>query len=509
MDLLPFKALIKQHCGLLFEGTGEKLLLDGLRKRIAETGADNALIYYSMLRGNDHEFQELVSLLTINETYFYREPEQLQLLVDCLIPRILSRKQDTSPVRILSAGCSTGEEPYSIAMILREKYGETAAQIFRLEGGDIDMCALNKARAACYSEFSFRSLAPELRERYFVRHGKGEWNAKAELRRQVHFHHLNLLDENYQNTSRDYDIIFFRNVSIYFDMPTRRLIQQHLASLLKDKGCLIIGTAETLANNLGVLPLVEEGGLFYFTNQPVASASRHVDVAVDPLSHRAAPERIFPSPVPGEPRVTQSCSLSVRDTLASSLPPPVRDTLSPSLPPPVADSADEALRLIREKRYDNALEVISSLLELQPGATDALLLKAHILLHRKEYTVAEEIARRVLKTEVWSIDAFVVLGLAAKWRNQTADALNWFKQAVYACNECWPAHYYLAELYRADNEPEKARRSYRVVLQLLSGRFAPSDGLSIIPLDLPPAEVRFLCEHQLAKLHIMRTGKAH
>jgi chemotaxis protein methyltransferase CheR len=489
MNLTPFKELIKQRCGLIFEGVGEKPLVDGLRKRITASSTENASAYYAKLYGDDHEFHELVCLLTINETYFYREPEQLQLLVDCLIPRILSRKQDASPVRILSAGCSSGEEPYSIAMALREKYGESAARLFHLAGGDIDKGVLDKARTARYTEFSFRSLAPELRERYFERHAKWTWNVKADLRRQVDFHYLNLLDENYHHALQDYDIIFFRNVSIYFDTPTRRLIQQHLAALLKNEGCLIIGTAETLANDLGVLNLVEENGMFYFSKQSVAPVRPHFEAPHSPVRHNAVTDWISAPPVTSSP-------FSV-------------STVAPQLlaPQPLAN-IDEALRLTREKRYDDAMDVLTHLPEWQTGATDALLLKAYILLHRKEYAAAEETAQRVLKFEAWSIDAFVVLALAAKWRNQAADAVKWFKQAVYACNECWPAHYYLAELYRAGNEMEKARRSYRVTLQLLSGQQAPSDGLAIIPLGLPPAEVRFLCEHQVAKLDGVRAVTA-
>jgi chemotaxis protein methyltransferase CheR len=484
MDLSPFKKLIKQRCGLTFEGVGEKPLVDGLHQRIAATGAENASAYCAKLRGDDHEFHELVCLLTINETYFYREPEQLQLLVDCLIPRILSRKQDASPVRILSAGCSTGEEPYSIAMALREKYGESAAQLFQLEGGDIDKGALGKAHTARYSEFSFRSLAPGLRDRYFERHGKWTWNVRADLRRQVEFHHLNLLDESYHHALQDYDIIFFRNVSIYFDAPTRRLIQQHLASLLKNDGCLIIGTAETLANDLGVLSLVEEGGLFYFAKQPGAPVKPQFEVPVFPVRDKAVTDWISAPSVPSRPFI------------------------APPVAPQPAANIGEAMRLVQEKRYDNALAVIARLLEQQPGATDALLLKAHILLQRKEYAAAEESAQQALKIEAWSIDALVMLGLAAKWRNQPEDAVKWFKQAVYACHTCWPAHYYLAELYRAADEAEKARRAYRVVLQLLAGPQAPDDGLSIIPLGLPAAEVRFLCEHQLAKLDGVRAVAA-
>ena len=174
--------------------------------------------------------------------------------------------------------------------------------------------------------------------------------------------------------------------------------------------------------------------------------------------------------------------------------------------PPVA-GIDRALSLTRDKRHDDALLVIAGLLEQRPDASDALLLKAHILLHRKAYAETEEIARRVLLADAWSIDALVLLGLAAKWRDQSEDALRWFKQAAYASSDCWPAHYYLAELYRAGNELEKARRAYRVALQLLSAPQTPGDGLALIPLELPPAEVRFLCAYQLSKIDSARAGR--
>jgi len=489
MNLTAFKTLIKQRCGLTFDGVSEAPLVSSLQKRITETGAKNASAYYSALLGDEHEFHELVALLTINETYFYREPEQLQLLVDGLIPRILSRKQDISPVRILCAGCSSGEEPYSIAMALREKYGESAARLFMLVGGDIDKGALEKARIGRYAEFSFRSLTPALRERYFNRHGKGIWSVNSEVRHQVHFHHLNLLSEHYPQEIQNLDIIFFRNVSIYFDTPTRRIIQQHLAMLLKDDGYLIIGTAETLANDLGVLSLVEEGGLFYFAKQHPESAKPRLKIPNPPARDIGMTGRTVSPPASSLLRAAQPPALTKPET-----------PLQQPLRAPMAASADAALRLTREKRYDEAMVVLALLLEQQPDASAALLLKAHILLQRKDYAAAEDNAQQALNIEPWSTDAFVLLGLASKWRNQADEAVKWFKQAVYARNECWPAHYYLGELYRTDNKMENARRAYRVVLQLLSAQQAPDDGLSIIPLGLPVSEVRFLCEHQLAKL---------
>jgi chemotaxis protein methyltransferase CheR len=355
--------------------------------------------------------------------------------------------------------------------------------LFHLAGGDIDKNALNKARTARYTEFSFRSLSPQLRDRYFEQHSKWAWDVAPDVRQQVHFHHLNLLDASYHHALQDYDFIFFRNVSIYFDAPTRRLIQQHLAALLKNDGCLIIGTTETLANDFGILNLVEENGQFYFAKQPVAAVVPHHDFSAAPASRNSATDWISSPPLSSPPR-------AVEPYVAPPAPPQ----------PTITATIDEALRLTQEKRHEQAMNVLDILLEQQSTASAALLLKAYILLHRKDYAAAAESAEQVLKIDAWSIDAFVLLGLAAKWRERMEDAAKWFKQAVYARNECWPAHFYLAEIYRANNETEKAQRAYRAVLNLLSGQHEIDDGLSIIPLDLPTADVRFLCEHQAAKL---------
>ncbi|MBS4095305.1 MAG: protein-glutamate O-methyltransferase CheR, partial [Sulfuricella sp.] len=263
LDLAPYQELIKQRCGLILEGNNADKLATVLAQRSAVLGCADPADYYTRLYGDHTEFQELVNLLTINETYFFREPEQLELLTGTLAPRLLAQRDHALPLRILSAGCSSGEEPYSILMALREKYPESADTLFAVAGGDIDTQVLAKARGGCYGEFSFRGVASDIKARYFDREPYA-YRIKEDLRRRVEFHQLNLLVDSYPATLGNFDVIFFRNVSIYFDTPTRRLIQRNLATLLKDDGYLVIGTAETLANDLGELALVEENGLFYF-----------------------------------------------------------------------------------------------------------------------------------------------------------------------------------------------------------------------------------------------------
>lgn len=485
-DLARFKALIKQRCGLLFEGHSEANLARTLAARSRELNMP-AATYYAEAHGNRAEFQELINRLTINETYFFREAEHIRLLVDHLVPRLLAERDSGAPLRILSAGCASGEEPYSLVMALMDKYGECVAQQFEFVGGDIDSAVLAKARHARYTDFSFRGVSNAVRDRYFDADGWG-FLIKEQVRRQVQFHEFNLLDGAMSPALRDFDIVLFRNVSIYFDAATRKVVQQNITALMKDKAVLITGTAETLANDLGVLQLVEEAGLYYFAKgQPSIP-----QVRVSAQAIRTPVAATLPM-APG--------SRSRGDF--TSTPPAAADPRS-AAPVPVPVALDAIGQLLRDRRYDQALPLLDEVLHLDADHAHALLLKAHVLINRRDFATAERLAKSVQARNVWSIDALLLLGLAAKWQRQPQAAIHWFKQAAYAHQTCWVAHYYLADLYREGDETERACRAYRVVLQLLGGD-ATDTGIEVVPLDLPVGEIRFLCTHQLGKLSAAKT----
>lgn len=503
-QLVPLQHWIKARCGLQFEGQDAAKLVRAVHERSRAVRLDSTTYAERLLQGgadSDAEFQELVNLLTINETYFFRESEQLALLVQRILPRWLARTGGQTPIRILSAGCSTGEEPYSLAMALLEKYGDAMSRWFTLLGADIDSHALGKARAARYSDFSFRGVPEHIRQRYFVRQSSGGWQLHSQVREQVSFHELNLLDDHAPAALQQCDVILFRNVSIYFDTPTRRTIQQHLAALLKDDGIVMIGTAETLANDLGVLDLVEEGGLFYFVKgrPPLAP---HTSTHPKPT---AAPRPAVPV-APAAPPVAPAPL-----TLPAGWQRPVTSSGAGSAD---ADAAAAALQQVRQalhdKHYAQALAALETFLARQPAHAEALLLKAYALLERKDFAAAQALAERVLQEQPWSVDACVLLGLAAKWSDDATSAIRWLRQAVYAEHACWPAHYYLADVLRSQGTPEalkQAQRSWRVVLQLLGGASGEegaaaegaATGLRYLPLELPAAQIRFLCTRHLAQ----------
>lgn len=480
MELTQFKAFIRDSCGLLFDGNSEEKLTTVLTERMRETGINDSARYLETITASPVEFQQLINMLTINETYFFREPEQLRLLAQRLIPRMLTRHDGQTPIRILSAGCSSGEEPYSLVMSLLERYGESLPRLCSFTGVDIDSAVLAKARNGRYSEFSFRGVPDNLRSRYFDKSGHG-WQLKSEVKKLVHFQELNLITPEESPSLQEFDIVFFRNVSIYFDLPTRKLIQQNLASLMKKDGIMVIGTAETMANDLGILSLVEEEDLFYFAkgNPPLPEQGATLHVPFAKRETTTCPERIAPHKDQPLPVLTAPDSWCSRPT-----PLPTQNELE---------------LLVREKRYDEALPLLEIMLGADRQHQGALLLKAHIFLNRKQFEAAVMIAREVLEREAWSVDAFLLLGLAAKWGGQAHEALGWFKQATYAYQNCWPAHYFMADQYRTGGSIELARREYRVVLQLLATNAADT-GVKVIPVGLPANEIRLLCEHQLVKL---------
>lgn len=507
LELTPFKSLIRERCGLLLDGNAEQKLQSAILERISLLSIKPE-DYFVRLSDSEAEFLELVNLVTINETYFFREPDQIRLFVDCLAPRFLAEHNGIAPVRILSAGCSSGEEPYSLAMALMDRYGESTSRLFFIAGCDIDSVMLDRARRGNYGEFSFRGVPSDLRNRYFDKTSKGN-AVKANLKDMVRFYEVNLLSENCSFELFDFDIIFFRNVSIYFDKPTRIAIQHNLASMMKKDGVLVIGTAETLANDLGVLKLVEENGLFYFVkgspplpHEPVAVQSPIMLTPVKCVSSEMSPPV---AAMQSDIMLHQSISIATIEHPTTS---PVIVELSDSTVNTDAD-IETARQFIIDKRYEEALDMIDVVLKTDSGNIEALLLKAFALLNRKEFASADALLYKVLDVNVWSVDALLLLGLSAKWHGQDDTAIKWLKQAVYACQECWPAHYYLSELYRNLGEIEPASRCCRVVIQLLSGEEKDA-GIKYVPLSLPAGDIRFICERHLSKIsadsHVHKTG---
>lgn len=245
-DLLsPVNDFLSEKVGLYF---GEKRFSDlerGLHASAIELGFQQTKEFVSNLldnKLNKSQLQSLVRNLTIGETYFFRDPAVFVLLEEKLIAEAVRRSGNKRELRIWSAGCSTGEEPYSICISLLRTLKSLDHLDIKILATDINTCSLEKAKAAQYTPWSFRAMPDEFSRLYFDAAVDGVYPLKQELRKPVHFDYLNLAEDHYPsvkgNTS-DMDIIFCRNVLIYFTQKKSKEILDKLSACLKPGGVLV------------------------------------------------------------------------------------------------------------------------------------------------------------------------------------------------------------------------------------------------------------------------------
>jgi chemotaxis protein methyltransferase CheR len=238
---------IYKRTGMWFADTSKYLLQKRLSPRARELNFESFQKYFYFLQYDpraEAEFDQIYDLVTTNETYFFREPAQLAAFADEIVPEILERKS-VKKIRIWSAGCSSGEEPYSIAMLLAEAgYYERAA--FEIFASDINQQVLAKARRGHYRESAFRATDGPLRDKYFTRNEDGSWHIHDDIRNRVSFGRLNLYDEPRVSLLGHLDVIFCRNVIIYFDDLSKKVVVSNFFNRLTDNGYLLLGHSESL-----------------------------------------------------------------------------------------------------------------------------------------------------------------------------------------------------------------------------------------------------------------------
>lgn len=247
-----FRDFVYQHCGLHFTEDSKYLLEKRLGKRLQQHNLKTFKDYYYLLRYSplkDQELTEVVDLLTTNETYFFREDFQLRTFREEILPelRAVKERAGNRHLRIWSAGCSSGEEPYTIAMILLD---QPWLRDWRVEviGTDISQRVLQMARQGVYGESAFRSTDADYRQRFFTTEPDGRARVRDEVRRLVTVSHLNLFDTARVALLGRMDIVFCRNVIIYFDVNGKKKVIDTFFQRLHPEGFLLLGHSESLIN---------------------------------------------------------------------------------------------------------------------------------------------------------------------------------------------------------------------------------------------------------------------
>lgn len=246
---------VRRLCEFLYRRTGmlfaedKRYYIDRrLHERIAATGAQSFQAYFALLRsGLDSEVEHLVNAFTINETYFFREDHQLRCMTSDLLGAVIRTKQPGDPIRIWSVPCSTGEEPYSIAIWLMENFPDVDNYQIEIVGSDIDTRALAAAADGVYGARALMKLSPSMIARYFERASADAHRIDAGLRDSIQFTEVNLIDARAMAQHGRFDIIFCRNVLIYFDDASRRAAAENLFDCLHPGGFICLGHSETMS----------------------------------------------------------------------------------------------------------------------------------------------------------------------------------------------------------------------------------------------------------------------
>ena len=464
MELTPFVNIINKNCGLIVESNHSPNLSAAIHKRMATKHLGNSDQYFNHLLNSPEEIQNLIDLLTNNETYFFRERPHFQICVDHLIPDILKKKK---AVKIISAGCSTGEEPYSLAIALADRYGVGIFDTISIFGFDISQTALRAAKNGEYRSHSFRDSDTTYRKKHFQKTEQGTYKLNPSIKGAVQFFHCNLSQLPFPKELSNVDIIFYRNVSIYFSQQTKKLILKNLKKILNDDGYLILSSTETFSHGLEGLALEEIGNRFFYAKK---NGAKQIPLKIRPqIKLKEAIRTTAPKP------------LSNQDKSPSRL-------------------FDEGLDYAIKKNYEKSFSCLETLLALEPTHIEAQNLCATIHINLQQLGKAKERCQNVITQNEWNLEARLLSGIVARMEDNYKDAVKWFKSVSFIQPSCWTAHMYLAELHNIEEDIEGAYREYSLALKHLVKTGIEKRNLSYFPLACSQEQLVHLFEHNLKNL---------
>ena len=256
--------MIYEQSGIFFPESKKYLLENRLRRRLEERNCQTFEDYYYFLKydpGREGEFLCLFDVVTTNETSFFRDPGQLMAFENGVLHTLVKEKETRGEkrLRFWSAGCSTGEEPYTLAIIIKERQEQLKNWTVEIMASDISEGVLQSAKRAIYNQNAIRNTPPAILTRYF-RNSGGNYAVKEEVKNLVRFYRLNLFDQARVRAVRGMDVVFCRNVLIYFEDKAKKHVVSWFYDSLNPGGYLFLGRAESLYNISRAFKLVNFDG---------------------------------------------------------------------------------------------------------------------------------------------------------------------------------------------------------------------------------------------------------
>jgi chemotaxis protein methyltransferase CheR len=432
-DVERFRKIVARRLGLHFDDAKLGFLEEVLRRRAEADGhvCGTYLGRLEFLQPAYDEVRALASELTVAETYFFRNPDQFRALAQSALPSRMKVQAAGRKLRILSAGCASGEEAYSLAIVLRENMPDPSWAL-SIRAVDINPAMLEKARRARYSTWSLRETPQEIQHRWFPQDGR-EFLLDATVRRAVDFEERNLAEDDPELwRPESYDVVFCRNVLMYFTPEQAQALVRRITAALLPGGYLFLGHAETLRGLSQNFHLQHTHGTFYYRRR---TASERDEQREGPISE-AVDASAFPFPLL-PPLVEDSDSwVEVIGRAANriqALTDAPRDwavTGLASAKKPVWDLG-LSLELLKRERYAEALELMHALPPESARDPEVLLLRAVLLTHGGQFEQAEAVCGELLQIDELNSGAQYLLALCRDGMGDRNGAVEHNQVAVY------------------------------------------------------------------------------
>ncbi len=465
-DMLRFSKLLLDRYGLHFSSNRRTELEYGIRHAFASSACASLDEFYNLLvnaQSGSVEMDLLVNAVTVNETHFFRDAAQFNALATTILPEIVKRKTTLRTLRIWSAGCASGEEPYSIAMLLQDVLPDIESWSITILATDINTTSLERARVASYGQWAFREeRAISMRLRHFRPVGN-RFELSPQIRRMVTFSHLNLMEERYpsfETNTMMMDLVICRNVTIYFPQDVTKQVVGRFHSSLVNGGWLVVGHSE---------PSLETYNQFQPRNFPDTVVYQRDDNAkpnIVPTPLRETGPFIF---APAQAAVPPGRSATEASPTRPVLIPRVNSLLlsAPSAKEESAQVLAHARELLEFGHDQDALNILDKLVEMEPNNPQVYTLLGQVHANRGAWLEAEKNCQRAIELNKLALEAYYTLGLVLQHQARLAEAIDTMKKVVYLDHNHILGHYHLAGLYREKGLLPNAQKSLDNALNLL------------------------------------------
>mgnify|MGYP001566346357 FL=1 len=457
-----FRQSIESLTGIYIDASKQNSLKISLDTRMNIMDIKDYDAYYSFITTNaigKKEFNELLNLILIKETFFFRDDRQLKVLTENILPELIERKKDKE-IKIWSAGCATGEEPYSIAMALMESSLPDSMNV-SIYATDISEEALKKAAAGIYSKGSMRSIDKTISNKYFTQKD-GRYYLNDTVKQRICFDTINLIEPFFPREANHVDIIICKNVLIYFRTETVKTIIRKFYNMLTDGGYLFVGHSESLWQISDDFDLEEVSGVFVYRKEgrnravPATKCFQQREKAVNRMVF--ANQRM-PSPL--KRKMGRQVDLATQAVRGKVVPQEIDLKRKRNLSEWIKKGVHPP-----DGNYEAVLEDIEEVLQKEPKNMDAHLLAGKIYANIGLYDKALKKGLDALEVNDLSADAYLMLGSIYYKIGEKEKAISSFKKAIYLDNNSVLSHYYLGNLYKEVNLIEQAIKEYKNVIHI-------------------------------------------